>query len=300
MFIAVFSALVGISCEQPKAGLDQLFPGAGFTKGWSWQGKPKHFLPNNLYEYIDGEAELYLSYNFKELASLTYFWGAPEDTFFTVDIYDMGTSENAFGLYSSYRYPGYQYEKIGTEAFVSDFGLKCLKGQYVIEIKSSDESEKCRQAIRTVVVQIVDRITAPPVFPSVVSFLPESNQVPQTLRYYAKEMLNQAFLPQGVEAKYKLGNEEATGFTILFSDAASAEEGLKKLRTFYQESSGQFLTTALPQPIVFAVKTQYHGITILSVHGNVLNGVQDLSSPEKGFELIRQMATVSIPSAVQQ
>lgn len=279
----------GLSCEQTKAGLDQLFPGPGFEKGWSWHGKPKHYSPQNLYVYINGEAELYLAYDFKELASLTYFWGSPEDTFITVDIYDMGTPLNAFGLYCSYRYPGYAYEKIGAEAFVSDFGLKFLKDRLVIEIKTSDESEKCRKAGRTIALQIASRIAGPDVFPDIVSMLPEKDQIPYTLKYTAKEMLNQSFLPGGLEAKYKLGNDESTGFVVLFSDQVSAEEGLKKLKAFYKESDAQFLPDMVQPGVLTGMKTRYHGYILMNIQGTVLNGIQDLSSPEKGFFWMSQM-----------
>src|SRR4030042_4975524 len=95
--------LLACVCDPGLKGLDQLFPGPGFEKGWSWQGVPRHFTVQNLYEYIDGEAELYYAYGFRELATLTYFWKNPEDTFFTVNVYDMGDSLNAFGIYSNYR-----------------------------------------------------------------------------------------------------------------------------------------------------------------------------------------------------
>jgi hypothetical protein len=286
---AAFAVAVIAACDTAKPGMDQLFPGAGFEKGWSWQGKPKHYLPQNLYEYIDGEAELYLSYDFKELASLTYFWGSPADTFFTVDIYDMGTPVNAFGLYSSFRYPGYQYEKIGTEGFVSEFGLKFLKGRYVVEIKSSDESGKCRKAVRTVAGTLAERIPDPAVFPEVVSLLPSENQIPATLRYTAKEMLNQSFLPEGLEAKYRIGDEEDTGFVILFTDSASSREGLMKLVAFYRESGYKPVSGKLPGVIASAVRTPYHGCTLLALAGTSIVGIQDLTAPEKGYALIQEM-----------
>jgi hypothetical protein len=298
--MGLFSVIFYISCEQPRAGLDQLFPGAGFEKGWSWHGKPKIYSPQNLYEYIDGEAELYLSYDFKELATLIYFWGSSEDTFFTVDVYDMGTPLNAFGLYSSYRYPGYQYEKIGTESFVSDFGLKFFQGRFVVEIKSSDESEKCGKAVRVVAGLVADRIIDPVGFPDLIRLLPETDQIPQTLRYYAKEMLNQSFLPQGLEAKYRLGDEEATGFTILFENNQSAEEGLEKLKSFYEESGGQFTESNLPKGIAFSVKTPYHGYTLLAINGKVLNGIQDLSNPEKGFTFLLHMSKIAFSYSSQK
>ncbi|HEX9933932.1 MAG TPA: DUF6599 family protein, partial [bacterium] len=99
--------------------LDALFPQKELEPGWMPQGQPVHYMPDNLYEYIDGEAELYLSYGFKELAALVYYAGSPEDTFVTVDVYDMDKPLDAFGLYSNLRFPDYTYETMGTEGFSS-------------------------------------------------------------------------------------------------------------------------------------------------------------------------------------
>lgn len=289
IFLVLFSIIFGATCENPKIGIDQLFPGAGFAKGWSWHAKPKHFSSNNLYEYINGEAELYLSYNFKELSTLTYFWGAPEDTFLTVDIYDMGTVLNAFGLYSSYRYPEYRFERIGAEAFVSDFGLKMFKGRFVAEIKSSDNSGRCQKAVLAIAEGIAGRITEPADFPKMIAILPEMNQIPHSLRYYSNEMLNQAFLPEGLMAKYRMDGEEVSAFVIIFGNDQKAEEGFQKLITFYRESGGQFLSSVLPQNGSFGVKTAYHGFTCHKIEGKVLYGMQDLRLPEKGSSLMLQM-----------
>ena len=286
----VLAAIVLLaSCEPSTKGLDLLFPGPGFEKGWSWQNKPKHYVPENLYEYINGEAELYLSYHFKELATLTYFWGSPEDTFVTVDIYDMGTPIDGFGLYSTYRYPGYAFEAIGSEAFGSEFGLKFLKGRYVVDLKGSDESEKVQNAVRVLAARIAERITDPAELPELLRRLPEKNQKPKTLRYIAKEMLNQAFLPQGLEAKYDAVGEEVTGFVVLFDSTRAAEEGLDRLRTFFQESNIQPVQSRLPAGAAFAVKTPYHGITLLGLAGDRMYGIQDLTKTENGFDLFNDM-----------
>ncbi len=162
-FSCLFFVLFGfaLSCENPQKGLDQLFPGPGFEKGWSWFEMPTHYNPEDLYDYIDGEAELYLSYGFKELATLTYFWRSVDDTFLVVDIYDMGTSLNGFGLYSVYRHPEYKFEDIGTEAIVSDFGIKFYQGRYVVELKAGNDSEKTSHAVRVVAQKISERIGEP-------------------------------------------------------------------------------------------------------------------------------------------
>jgi hypothetical protein len=250
---------------------------------------PTHYTPDNLYEYIDGEAELYLTYGFQELATLTYFWGSAEDTSFVVDIYDMGTSLNGFGLFSNYRQPGYHYESIGTEAIVSDYGLRFFQGRYVVEIKIGDISDRLNKAVRTVAERISERILDPPDLPSSLSLLPAEGQIDKTLRYISKEMLNQGFLPGGLEAKYLTGEEEIAGFVVFFESPEEAKNGLNRLRTFYQDMNVSFVAPPDVSGEGFAVRSSYHGYVLVSQTGRYLAGVQDLSAPEKGQSLLSRI-----------
>lgn len=278
-----------LSCENPQKGLDQLFPGPGFEKGWSWFGMPTHYSPEDLYDYIDGEAELYLSYGFKELATLTYFWGSADDTFFVVDIYDMGTSLNGFGLYSNYRHPGYRFEDIGTEAIVSDLGIKFYQGRYVVELRTGDGSGKTEKAIRVVAQKISERIDEPAEPPEILAFLPQENRVEKTLRYVAQEMLSQAFLPGGIAARYTVGGREVTGFVVLFDDSEEARGGFEKLKRFFEEAGGDFVSLAELGQDGFGVKTTYHDYVLVSLTGRFLAGAQDLLLPESGVGLVEKI-----------
>ena len=279
-FVLIFS------CDNAEKGLDQLFPGPGFEKGWSWHGMPKHYSPENLIETIDGRAELCLSYGFRELAALTYFWGSVDDTSFTVNIYDMGTPLNGFGLYSNYQQQKYEYEEIGTEAVISDFELRFYQGKYVVEIKAGDDSKKVGAAIRTVARKISERIEDPAKPPEVLSLLPKEGQVGKSLRYVKKEMLSQAFLPGGLEARYSIGDEDVTGFVVLFNSLEEAKSGFEALREFFKESGDSFVSTYRLGEDAFGVKTSSHDYMLIALEGTFLAGVQDLSSPKEGIELL--------------
>ncbi len=285
-----FAMLIFVSaCEKSQTGLDRLFPGPGFEKGWSWDGMLTHYFPDNLYEYIDGEAELYLTYGFQELATLTYFWGNADDTSFVVDIYDMGDPLNGFGLFSNYRQPGYHYKSIGTEAIVSDYGLRFFQGRYVVEIKTGNISDRLNKAVHTVAERISERIPDPPDLPPSLRLLPAEGQVDKTLRYISKEMLNQGFLPGGLEAKYITGEEEIAGFVVVFENPEEAKNGLNRLRTFYKDSNSPFVASHDVSGEGFAVRSSYHGYVLVSQTGRYLAGVQDLSSPEKGRSLLSRI-----------
>ena len=283
--------LLASACDPGVQGLDRLFPGPGFEKGWSWHGKPRHFSVQNLYEYIDGEAELYLAYGFRELATLTYFWKHPEDTFFTVNVYDMGDSLNAFGIYSNYRYPGTPLEKIGAEALVSEFGIKFFKGPYFVDVACGDMSEKNLLAARIVAVQLAERIAASDLFPEIVSRLPSRDQVPGTARYVRSGMLNQSFLKSGIEAKYSMTGGQATGFIAILDSPDEALQALEKLKEFYADKGSDFPYVSVPNR-GFAVKTPYQGVGLFSAQGRSIAGVMELQTPADGLPLLRDILAV--------
>jgi hypothetical protein len=115
----LLAILVTLGCAKKEAGpakMEKLLP---IVSDWQLAEEPKMYTPDNLYDYIDGNCELYFSYGFKSLVSASYKNDkAPEQTV-TVDIYDMGTSLGAFGVYSSQSHPDYSFQAMGCEAIVS-------------------------------------------------------------------------------------------------------------------------------------------------------------------------------------
>ena len=64
--------------------------------GWEPASEPLAYGPENLWEYINGAADHYLAYGFRELRAIDIRRGALT---VTLNIYDMTTRLNAYGLY---------------------------------------------------------------------------------------------------------------------------------------------------------------------------------------------------------
>lgn len=287
--VGLLCALVlSTTCALRKKGLDSLFPSPGFQKGWSWEGKPKHYTPQNLYEIIDGEAELYLSYGFRELASLVYYRGTPEDTFFVVELFDMGSTLNAFGVYSGFRHPEYRFEDIGTEGFVTDYGIKFYKGDYLVDIKAGGYSESCRKAVWGAAREVARRIKDVKHAPELTGMLPAQGQAPHTLRYIQNEMLNQGFLPGGIEARYLVEGGEATGFVVVFDSSSAARKGFEELKEFCAVSGG-LMNVKAPGEASFSARTPYHGVILVFLQGETVGGVKDLAEASRGQALVKSI-----------
>jgi hypothetical protein len=69
-------------------------------------GKVKQYTAEDLYVYINGEAELYMPYGFEILGSAFYGKGGDTRSGIVADVYRMGSLLDAFGIYSNYRDTG--------------------------------------------------------------------------------------------------------------------------------------------------------------------------------------------------
>ncbi|HDZ25578.1 MAG TPA: hypothetical protein ENH65_03595, partial [Candidatus Aminicenantes bacterium] len=79
---------------------------------WKIPESPQDYFPEILFEYINGAAEIYLSYDFKELTVGQYEKG-DSNASLIIEIYDMGTEINSFGIYSAERFPDSQFISLG-------------------------------------------------------------------------------------------------------------------------------------------------------------------------------------------
>jgi hypothetical protein len=81
----------------------KLLPGPDSVPGWTLKEEPRTYRPDDLYEYIDGNADLFLSYGFVQVTVGDYAPTDGSEGWITVDVYDMGAPLHAFGVYRAER-----------------------------------------------------------------------------------------------------------------------------------------------------------------------------------------------------
>jgi hypothetical protein len=133
-----------------------------------------------LYDYIDGGAELYLSYGFHHLVSCKYIqMGEPD---ILVDLFDMGTSQNAFGVFSQSR--EVIEDAFGQGSQYTEGLLLFWKGRYYVSILSSPESGRSKDAVFELARTIVSAISDEGPLPDVLTRLPREGLVEESIRYF--------------------------------------------------------------------------------------------------------------------
>ena len=135
--------------------------------GWEIAGEDKIYTPDDLYDYIDGGAELFLSYNMKEVASRTIRFDKDE---IRIEIFDMNSSENAFGVFSHTRTQNEGNFGQGSQQFTGT--LIFWKSHYYITLTANDDNQEIQLAFEIMASDIEQQISEEGKLPDLVSILP--------------------------------------------------------------------------------------------------------------------------------
>ena len=106
-------------------------------EGWKRTGPPDRYTKDGLYGYIDGGAEIVLSYGFREL-SVFRFRPAEDPASskeIVLEVYRMKSETSAFGLYST-KLEGDEkgWPKIKSDNWISPGQANLVKGDYLINV----------------------------------------------------------------------------------------------------------------------------------------------------------------------
>ena len=249
-----------------------LVPQPESGEGWQWDFEPEIFTPENLYEYINGEAEVYNDYAFFEMVTASHARRDDPMASVTFDIYDMGTPLNAFGICSNYRRPVLEFGTIGEEAIVSDLNIRFWKGKFFVQVNAGSMNEAVRESLPKYAGRIADSIGQAEL-PAAVFILPEEGQVPHTLRYMARGLLGQEAFSRSYEARYLLPSGECTAFLVPKDSPDEAREALVAfIRNLYQQDQ----IAELPDfdgLSTFSAETEYYGKFSALLSGAFVVGV---------------------------
>jgi hypothetical protein len=189
------------------------------------------YTRDTIYGYIDGGAELYLSYGFSSVRSRTYTREGAQEI--VVDVFDMAEPRNAFGVFTHSR-----------ETIDDTFGqgsqytpglLVFWKDRYYVSILASPETEDGKAAVFELARRIDEAIPDEGALPAVLEFLPSDSLVEESIRYFRHHVwLNSHYYvadenvlhiddtTEAVLAKYRVGGTRAIVVVVEYPDEKAA------------------------------------------------------------------------------
>ena len=192
--------------------------------GWTQPGEVLIYDADNLWEYINGAAELFVSYGVQSCRTADLTSG---DLTVTIDLYDMGTPLNAFGVYEreasgeSVQIPG------ATAAVVSPpYQALLLKGSTYAKVNVF-EGELTMNGGMELLEALAGSLPGQSSMPPELELLPSNGKVAGTESYQAEAFLGLTELTDCVFAEYAdQGGETWQGFVVVPDAASSVWETL--------------------------------------------------------------------------
>jgi hypothetical protein len=194
--------------------------------GWKKAGKADVYQPANLYEYIDGAAELYLSFGFEELAVQNYENGKKMEI--TVEVYRHRDAAHAFGIYSQEKPPQGPFQAVGAQGYGDTLSFNFTGGPYYVKMSFLGKSPDSAAVLKALAGAVAAHIPPPVALPALLKAFPVKGRVPESEKFTATNFLGQSFLHSAFTADYTAGERTRQMFLLEGKDAADARAMVDK------------------------------------------------------------------------
>lgn len=228
----------GISIDElarDKRALRTLLPKDMEVMGQRDSSSPEFFDPENLWRYINGQAEMYLDYGFKLLVTSNYT-SMDSSSSMTIEIYQMQSPNHAFGIYAAERSPNDNFIKMGVQGYLEENVLNFWKGLYYVKLSSSQSPSDAKKTLMELASVIANKIMGNYSEPELFACFPENNKVKMSERFIPNKFLGQPFLKNG----YRVGYKRRSSYQVFLVENDSreqAEEAFGKYRSFLKSQN---------------------------------------------------------------
>jgi len=290
-FTAVFvscSMLLMISKSSSTSFEDfhALLPGK--IMGWSAESKDRFFDEKTIFDYIDGAGEVYRAYNMRWCLSRRYI--IPNGPAMVLDIFDMGASEDAFGVFTHDR--DGKVLDVGQDALYRPGWLSFWKDRFFVSIFMEAETPDTEKAVNDLGMAVASHITGKGAKPRIVSQLPPDGLQARSVRYlhhpvvlnYHFYLSDENILDIGprtgvVLATYRRGKDGAWLLLVWYPDA---EKGVLALKSFLKH----YLPDADAKGVALLENGKW---TAVSLKDKILSVVLEADSRQLAESLLKEV-----------
>ena len=249
MLIFVLLPILACVCKAEAVPMEKLVP--TYMSGWKSDGQDAAYDRKTLYDYIDGGAEVYLAYGFRQvLARRLLRTGQPA---ITVDLFDMGSSADAYGIFS--------FEREGADVGIgqdSEYAagfLRFWKGNFFVSVLADRETPESREAVMEIGRAIASNIKSEGERPKIIARLPSGNPIRTSIRYFHeksgldyhyfiadKNILGLGKDTEVVLAQYKIGSSKFQFMLVRYLKTDKALAAFDDFRAAYMPEAGEDAT----------------------------------------------------------
>jgi hypothetical protein len=217
--------------------LEKILPYPECSVGWTMADKPSVFNKDNLFERINGEAEIYFPFGFDLMVSARYINIHDPRVAIDADVYRMGSLLDAFGIYAGYRRADDPQANAGADSALSSSQLLFYQDRYFVRLQATGALEIDKANFTACASAISRNLGANPGIPTelIPFMIPE---VEIRSERYTKSLLGYSFLRQGIIADAKSGADQIQVFVVYDETPTAARKTFDQYAS-YLKTSGQ-------------------------------------------------------------
>jgi hypothetical protein len=240
-------------------------------KGYKKVSSYPVYLPENLWDFINGAADSYLAYGFIDLHVAEYKKGK---NVIKLEIYRHSDNTMAFGIYSTERSSSFRFLNLGSQGYIADGAINFFKGNYYVKIKTYSKNEKILSSAQSLALKVANMLEGDSKMPIVLSMFPEAGKKNNEESYINESVLGHKFLNKAFKATYESGNDI---FSIFIIENISPVETRKSIDAYLAATGTDPIDSETGR---YMLKDGYNGTVFLAWKENRIVIISGLSKDQ--------------------
>lgn len=195
------------------------------------KGEAKYYLPETLFDFMNGGAENYLAYGFQQLEVAEL--GGTDGTSFQLEVYTMQSIDHAFGIYSAEYNPAVTPVAVGTRGYQIEQVIVFFADRYYVKLSTTQATPEAAESLMNLALATDSLLGGERRFPFIFEcYYDRDDAFFQYINksYLGYEFLNRAFVVKGM-------NSSQPDFFVLAHD--TPELALAALKTWMKANKAK-------------------------------------------------------------
>jgi len=262
---------------------------------WKKDGSPQEYKGEDLFLYIDGGAEIYHEYGFRQVVVQDYLNKNGKSV--SLEIFQMLNPESAYGMYTFKTSAQGDVLAIGDEALLEGYYMNFWKGNFLVTLTGFDEDEETVKGLLGIARAVDAKIKIRGEKPHLISLFPEKGLLVLSMKYFKGNlglynmypffMRNVFAFSEGIKADYSAGYSV---YIIGYRSIDDSQKRFRGVRKSFAESPRYNNFDSVDERL-FSVKDRRGSLIYVSLFEEyilIINGAVSLNQTEEIFARIRE------------
>jgi hypothetical protein len=216
-------------------------PADGELPGWSRVTEPEHYVADNLWDYINGQADFFIDYGFVRVDAAEYRKDQ-EASSVVLEVYRMGRPREAFGIFAAERTSEDRPLEIGSGAYLGANVLGFWQGEHYVKLTTFDEGPEMEKMLTGLAEEVSSRLPSRDHDLQALSLFPAEGRIAASERFIPKNFLGQPFLTEAFRVDSSHDGERVQLFIIESGSPTEAQSRFTRLEDFYRQRDQEQVT----------------------------------------------------------